>query len=91
MRLVVERLNKQIRDDMHSAAQQVHKTLRFCGVVAAPTKEIPQELEHLLLQLAEFVQVFRHHWDAVQRDFPKYRELFGGASASTSAAEDTVP
>lgn len=90
MRRVVEKLNKLLLEEKRNIVQQVHSTLRFCGVSVALGTEISQELEPLLLQLAEFVRVFRQHWDVVQSDLPKYQELFGKASTPSSATGDTI-
>mmetsp|Transcript_16918 Transcript_16918/g.52912 ORF Transcript_16918/g.52912 Transcript_16918/m.52912 type:complete len:103 (+) Transcript_16918:1-309(+) len=96
MRRVVERLAKLLRVDAECTAEQAHAALRFCGISAPKSKEVPSELEALLHQINEFTRVFKHHWEEVRADLPSYLQLFGdqrekqgqGGGGGTSPAQD---
>jgi len=49
------------------------------NAAAAKGKDLPADLEVLLQQLAEFVKVFKSHWDDVRADQSSYAQFFGGA------------
>eukprot|EP00933_Yihiella_yeosuensis_P037651 TRINITY_DN3163_c1_g2_i2.p1 TRINITY_DN3163_c1_g2~~TRINITY_DN3163_c1_g2_i2.p1 ORF type:complete len:481 (-),score=120.38 TRINITY_DN3163_c1_g2_i2:150-1592(-) len=77
MKQVVEKLCSLMRADMEATAEQAYATLRFCGMPMKGNKEVPIEFEALLQQLAEFIKVFKSHWDEVHKDLASYQQLFG--------------
>jgi len=86
MRRVQEKLMKHLQDKMELTAGDVHAVLRFCGVTGTKAKEVPVEFEVLTGQLAEFIRVFRSHWDEVKADMSSYEQLFraGGGKGRRS-------
>jgi len=86
MQRVVEKLNKLLRNDFERTAEQVRDTLRFCGVTvpkqASRSLEVPIDLEPLLQNLADFIRVFKTHWQEVRADLPSYDVFFGACPAS---------
>lgn len=76
---VVERHSERLHADMERTAAQVQATLRFCGVKASDSREVPADIEPVLGQLAEFVRVFAQHWGEVNNDLARYSAFFTGA------------
>merc|ERR1712039_815206 len=94
MRRVLEKLGKLLRADVEVTSERSQAVLRFCGQMASnPKLEVPPDLEPFLLQLTEFIEVFRHHWNEVKADLPKYKKLFGGPAddGNTAVATGTSP
>eukprot|EP00913_Durusdinium_trenchii_P002616 g2422.t1 len=89
MRCIIEKLCSLLKADMESTAEQVHATLRFCGVLLPKSSnEVPVDLEALLSNLSEFTKVFKEHWDEVKKNMSRYQQLFSdGESASSSGAQ----
>jgi len=75
---VVERLNRKLHADVERTAAQVRGTLRFCGVKAPESRELPADIEPFLAQLAEFLRVFQQHMSEVRRDISRYSAFFTG-------------
>mmetsp|Transcript_71198 Transcript_71198/g.137402 ORF Transcript_71198/g.137402 Transcript_71198/m.137402 type:complete len:1020 (+) Transcript_71198:253-3312(+) len=93
MRRVQEKLAKYLQTKTELVSGEVHAVLRFCGMAGTKAKEIPVEFEVLTGQLAEFIRVFKSHWNEVKADLSSYEQLFrasggrgrrGGAGASSS-------
>merc|ERR1712039_228460 len=80
MRRVVDKLCGLLRKDMEQTAEQAHAVLHFCGSSSPTSKEVPIELETLIVSLSDFIKVFRHHWEEVRADLPSYQQLFGDPS-----------
>ncbi|CAJ1371937.1 unnamed protein product [Effrenium voratum] len=81
MRRILEKLYNLLKADMESTAEQVHATLRFCGVQLKASQEVPPDLEALLSNLSEFTKVFKEHWDEVKKNMSHYQRLFSDDAA----------
>ncbi|CAJ1334213.1 unnamed protein product [Effrenium voratum] len=81
MRRILEKLYNLLKADMESTAEQVHGTLRFCGVQLKASQEVPPDLEALLSNLSEFTKVFKEHWDEVKKNMSHYQRLFSDDAA----------
>eukprot|EP00929_Paragymnodinium_shiwhaense_P001284 TRINITY_DN10150_c0_g2_i1.p1 TRINITY_DN10150_c0_g2~~TRINITY_DN10150_c0_g2_i1.p1 ORF type:complete len:1764 (-),score=509.20 TRINITY_DN10150_c0_g2_i1:217-5508(-) len=83
MRKVIEKLNELLAAEYEKTVSQAHITLKFCGMAARRTsRDLPGDFETLLQQLSEFMKVFKHHWEEVRSELPRYEKLFEGGPAS---------
>merc|ERR1712153_196395 len=85
MRVVVERLCKALVQDVEATA-----ALRFCGMAAPPSpdkkktqsgplaniQDLPLDFEVLVSGLADFVKVFKLHWEEVNDKLQEYERFF---------------
>jgi len=77
MRRILEKLHHLLKLDMENTADEVHATLRFCGVLLPKSSnEVPADWEGLLSNLSEFAKVFKQHWDEVKKNSQLYDRIF---------------
>jgi len=87
MRRVVAKYGEQLNADKERTIAQVRDTLRFCGVSLPASKQPLLEFEPFMGQLAEFVNIFAHHWHEVKSDLPKYSKFFPALQKEVKVAD----
>lgn len=68
-----------------------HPNMSPAAAAVARGKELPQDLEVLLTQLAEFCKVFKQHWDDVKLDMASYQQFFGDPPSTASGGRPPQP
>merc|ERR1712226_562226 len=76
----MDKLKGLLMAEYNQCVTQSHETLRFCGLGARTSKDLPVDLEALLQQFADFLKIFRQVWDEVQKDLPQYQKFFDACS-----------
>lgn len=77
LKLSLELIIEELREDVLQIAEQAHQTLRFCGVkVETQAKVMPVEFEGLVDNLTSFLTVFKNAWDETRKDRHYFADFF---------------